>query len=79
MDLEKKNENTNKTKIEAKEITEKDIMNLISLKNIKIKDKKYAEEHLKIKRKSKKTTFEVQITDIDGQTHLLHFELKTYS
>lgn len=79
MDLKRKNESKNITPEEAKEITEKDIMNLISLKNIKIKDKKYAEEHLTIKRKSKKSTFEVKITDIDGQMHSFQFELKTYS
>lgn len=78
MDLKRKNEDKNTTQVEVKEITEKDIMNLISLINIKIKDKKYAEEHLTIRKKSKKTTFEVKITDIDGQIHCFQFELKTY-
>ena len=78
MDLKRKNENENSVKKEVKEITEKDIMNLISLNKIVLKDKKYAEEHLTIKRRSKKTSFEVEITDIDGETHHFQFELKTY-
>lgn len=79
MDSKRKNEKKHTEQPETKEITEKDIMNLIGLKNIHLKDKKYAEEHLTIKKKSKKTTFEVQITDIDGQIHSFQFELKTYS
>lgn len=78
MDSKRKNESKHTEQPEAQEITEKDIMNLIGLKNIKLKDKKYAEEHLTIKKKSKKTTFEVKITDIDGQVHTFQFELKTY-
>lgn len=79
MDSKKNNENNHTEQPEAKEITEKDIMNLIGLNNIQLKDKKYAEEHLTIKKKSKKTTFEVEITDIDGQILTFQFELKTYA
>lgn len=79
MSLKRKNESKNTTQTEVKEITEKDIINLINLKNIHLKDEGYAIEHLIIKKKSKKTTFEVEVTDIDGQVHIFQFELKTYS
>ncbi|MFZ4863890.1 hypothetical protein ACL9RF_17085 [Sphingobacterium sp. Mn56C] len=62
----------------AKEITDKDIINLIGLKNIKLKDPTYAENNLKIEKIQKLTKFQVTITDIDGEQISFQFELKTY-
>ncbi|MFD2555897.1 hypothetical protein [Sphingobacterium tabacisoli] len=67
-----------KDKSTQKEISKKDIMSILALKNIRIKDKKYAEEHLTFEQKSEKTSFEVKVTDIDGQIHMFHLELKRY-
>lgn len=78
MNFKKENEKNNSLPAASKEITEKDILSILSLKNIKIKDQEYAKKHLKINRKSEKSIFEVQVTDIDGQIHSLQFELKTY-
>ncbi|MBL1409957.1 hypothetical protein [Sphingobacterium faecale] len=78
MNFKKENENKNTLQTESKEITEKDIISLLNLKKINLKDQEYAKQHLKINRKSKKTIFEVQVTDIDGQIHSFQFELKTY-
>ncbi|GEM_PF-2916863 len=73
-------DSTKKTKDgkRAKEITEKDVINLISIKNIPLKDKEYAKEHIVIEKKSKTDCYEIQITDIDGKVHSFHIELKTY-
>lgn len=61
------------------EITKQDIINLASLKNIKFKDKDYAIEHITIHKKNIKTSYEIEISDIDGQKHQLIFEVKKYS
>lgn len=62
----------------TKEITEKEVMNLLSINNIPIKDKEYVKEHLIIEKKSKTDYYEIKVTDIDGSTHTFQIELKTY-
>ena len=61
------------------DITKQDIINLATLKNIIFKDKNYAKKHITIQKKNIRTVYEVEISDIDGKTHQLIFELKTYS
>lgn len=61
------------------EITNQDIITLAMLKCIKLKDKDFAKEHIKINKKNIKTTYEVEINDIDGHIHHLIFEIKTYN
>jgi len=61
------------------EITNQDIITLATLKCIKLKDKEFAKEHIKINKKNIKTTYEVEINDIDGHIHHLIFEIKTYN
>jgi len=60
------------------DITKQDIINLALLKNITFKDKNYAKEHIIIHKKDIKTSYEIEISDIDGEKHQLIFELKTY-
>ncbi|MCA5005181.1 hypothetical protein [Sphingobacterium bovistauri] len=70
--------NTNKID-NTEDITKQDIINLALLKNINFKDKDYAKEHIIIQKKNIKTSYEVEIIDIDGQKHKLIFDLKKYS
>lgn len=67
-------------KVDGEEdITKQDIINLALLRNINFKDKNYAKEHITIQKKNIKTSYEVEISDIDGHKHQLIFELKKYS
>jgi phage antirepressor YoqD-like protein len=61
-----------------KEITNKEVMNLLSINKIPIKDEEYVKEHLVIKKKSKTDYYEIKVTDIDGSIHTFQIELKTY-
>lgn len=63
----------------GKEITEKEVMNLLLINNIPIKDKDYVKAHLTIEKKSKTDYYEIKVTDIDGSIHIFQIELKTYS
>jgi len=62
----------------TKEITEREVMNLLSINKIQIKDKEYVKEHLIIEKKSKSDYYQIKVTDIDGSTHIFQIELKTY-
>jgi len=61
-----------------KEITNKEVMNLLSINKIPIKDEEYVKEHLVIEKKSKTDYYEIKVTDIDGSIHTFQIELKTY-
>lgn len=61
------------------EITKNDIITIASLKNITFKDKSFAKEHITIQKINIKTSYEVEINDIDGKIHHLFFEIKTYN
>ncbi|TYR34740.1 hypothetical protein FXV77_14820 [Sphingobacterium phlebotomi] len=63
----------------GKEITEKEVMNLLLINNVPIKDKDYVKAHLIIEKKSKTDYYEIKVTDIDGSIHIFQIELKTYS
>lgn len=79
--MKSQNENNKKVNDELikDEITKQDILTLASLKKIKFTDQKFAKEHIIINKKSVKTTYEVEILDIDGKVHHIVLELKTYS
>ena len=62
----------------TKEITEREVMNLLSINKIQIKDREYVKEHLIIEKKSKTDYYQIKVTDIDGSTHIFQIELKTY-
>lgn len=61
------------------EITKQDIINLATLKNITFTDVNYAKEHIAIKKKKIKTSYEIEISDVDGSKHQLIVEVKTYN
>jgi hypothetical protein len=75
----RKNAEATKHENSTKKITEKDVVNLISLQKLPIKDLDYAKKHITIKSKGQTATFEVKITDIDGEEYACIFELKTYT
>lgn len=68
--------NTNHDEIE---ITEKDIVSLLALHNIKLIDVEYALQHLTIKKKNINTSYEIELHDINGQKHQMIFEIKIYN
>lgn len=69
----------NATKFDSTEdITKQDIINLATLKNITFTDVNYAKEHIAIRKKNIKTSYEIEISDVDGKKHQLIFEIKTY-
>ncbi|PRD56985.1 hypothetical protein [Sphingobacterium gobiense] len=59
-------------------ITKKEVMNLLSINKIPIKDEDYVKEHLIIEKKSKTDYYEIKVTDIDESTYVFQIELKTY-
>ncbi len=61
------------------EITTLDIINLISLKNIKIKDLNFVKDHITIQKSKTTTTYEISVQDVDNKTYSLTLELKTYT
>jgi len=62
----------------VKEITVNEVMNLLSINKIPIKDKNYVKEHLIIEKKRKTDYYEIRVTDIDGSVLTFQIELKTY-
>ncbi|MBD1421947.1 hypothetical protein [Sphingobacterium chuzhouense] len=62
----------------VKEITVNEVMNLLSISKIPIKDKNYVKEHLIIEKKRKTDYYEIKVTDIDGSVLTFQIELKTY-
>ncbi|NGM65371.1 hypothetical protein [Sphingobacterium sp. SGR-19] len=62
----------------VKEITVNEVMNLLSINKIPIKDKNYVKEHLIIEKKRKTDYYEIKVTDIDGSVLTFQIELKTY-
>ncbi len=60
------------------EITTLDIISLISLRNIQLKDISYVKDHISIQKTNTKTTYEITVEDIDDQVYTLKVELKTY-
>lgn len=74
----RKNAEETKHDNNTKKITERDVVNLITLKKLPIKDIDYAKKHITIQKKGETATFEVKITDIDGEVYACFFELKIY-
>jgi len=60
------------------EISALDVISLLSLKNIRLKDSVYAIDHTSILKSNTRAMYEVMIEDVDGEVYTLKMEVKIY-